>query len=259
MRDEATIINEKHWERMVKEGCGYTIPWLELDRNAIQKYAKGKLDAIPNALDVMTPRNIFADVKDKNVLCLASGGGQQSAIFGLLGARVTVVDISEGQLEGDRKAASHYGYEIETIHGDMRDLSCIDDDSFDLIYGTAICYVPDIHKVYSEIARTLKQGGIFRMDFHQPAVHFAKWDGNGYHIAKPYFEHIDPREDGAIEFRHYMDDIFSGLIDLGLSIKQVVDTSRSKKPSPQDVLGSWSHEEPYVGGNFVIVAKKEKI
>ena len=257
MKDEVAIINEKHWERMVKEGCGYTIPWLKLDRNAIQKYAKGQLDTIPNALDVMTPRTILADIKDKDVLCLASGGGQQSAIFGLLGANVTVVDISEGQLEGDRKAATHYGYEITTIHADMRDLSCLDDDSFDLIYGTAICYVPDIHKVYSEIARTLKQGGIFRMDFHQPAVHFIKWDGNGYQIAKPYFEHIDRREDGAIEFRHYMDDIFNGLIEMGLSIRQVVDISRNNKPDPKAIPGTWDHEEPYVGGNFVIVAKKE--
>ena len=256
MKDEVAIINERHWERMVKEGCGYTIPWLELDRNLIQKYVRGELDTVlPDDLD-MTPPNILADVEGKDVLCLASGGGQQSAVFGVLGAKVTVVDISNGQLEGDRKAADHYGYEITTIHADMRDLSCLVDESFDIVYGTAICYVPDIDKVYSEIARILRQGGVFRIDFHQPAVHFVAWDGDSYKITKPYFEKVDQREDGAIEFRHYMDDIFNGLIDVGLSIRQVVDLSRNKKPSPEAISGSWTHEEPYIGGEFVIVATK---
>jgi len=256
MKDEVTTINERHWERMVKEGCGYTIPWLELDRNVIQQYARGELDTIPDMLDWMTPPDILADVEGKDVLCLASGGGQQSAIFGVLGAKVIVVDISDGQLEGDRKAGDHYGYGITTIHADMRDLSCLDDESFDIVYGTAISYVPDIDKVYSEVARILRQAGVFRMDFRQPVVNFIAWDGDSYKITKPYFEKVDQREDGAIEFRHYMDDIFNGLIDVGLSIRQVVDLSRSKKPSPDATPGSWEHEEPYIGGEFVIVATK---
>jgi len=37
------------------------------------------------------------------VLCLASGGEQQSAIFGLLGADVTVLDLCAQQLAGDRQ------------------------------------------------------------------------------------------------------------------------------------------------------------
>ena len=74
---------------------------------------------------------------------------------------------------------------------------------------------------------------------------------------KPYFEKIDRRADGAIEFRHYMDDIFNGLIDAGLSIRQVVDLSRNRKPNPQASPGSWAHEEPFIGGIFVILAKKD--
>jgi SAM-dependent methyltransferase len=257
-KDEVAIINERHWERMVREGCGFTIPWLDLDIEMIRRYAQGESDIVPTPQDIMTPRNILADVEGKDVLCLASGGGQQSAVFGLLGARVTVVDLAQGQLGGDRKASAHYGYDITTIQADMRDLSGLDDDSFDIVYGTATCYVPDIQQVYSEVARVLRQDGIFRMDFAQPAVHFIAWDGDGYRITKPYFESIDRREDGAIEFRHYMDDIFNGLIDVGLSIRQVVDLSRNEKPDPHAPPGSWEHEESYIGGRFVIVAVKDK-
>jgi SAM-dependent methyltransferase len=243
---------------MVREGCGYTIPWLDLDPDIIRRYARGELDPIPERVDVITPRNMLTDVEGKDVLCLASGGGQQSVMFGLLGARVTVVDLAQGQLEGDRKAAAHYGYEITTIHSDMRDLSRLDDESFDTVYGTAICYVPDIRQVYSEVARVLRPDGVFRVDFGQPAVHFVAWDGGGYRIAEPYFQKINRREDGAIEFRHYMDDIFNGLADAGLSIRQVVDLSRNKKPDTQALPGSWTHQEAYVGGGFIIVATKDR-
>lgn len=256
-KDEVAITNEKHWERMVKEECGYTIPWLDLDPDVIRRYARGELDPAPEPLDGMTPCNVLADVEGKDVLCLSAGGGQQSAVFGLLHARVTVVDLAQGQLEGDQKAAAHYGYEVTTVHTDMRDLSSLDDESFDLVYGTAICYVPDIQQVYSEVARVLRQHGMFRVDFGQPAVHCMAWNGDGYQVTRPYYEKIDPRENGAIEFRHHMDDIFNGLLDVGLSIRQVVDLSRNRKPEPQAVPGSWAHEERYVGGSFVIVAAKE--
>ena len=39
------------------------------------------------------------------------------------GSNVTVLDLSETQLERDRLAASHYGHSIVTEQGDMRDLS----------------------------------------------------------------------------------------------------------------------------------------
>ena len=44
-------------------------------------------------------------------------------VFALLGAYVTVVDLSGRQLGMDKKAAEHYGYQIELIHSDMQDLS----------------------------------------------------------------------------------------------------------------------------------------
>jgi len=256
-KDEVLVANERHWDRMVREGCGYTIPWLDLDADMIRRYAQGRSDVVPTPLDVMTPRSILTDVEGKDVLCLASGGGQQSAVFGLLRARVTVVDLSQGQLDGDQKAAAHYGYDITLIQSDMRDLSLLDNDSFDMVYCTATCYIPYVQQVYSETARVLRQGGILRMDFCQPAVHFVTWDRDGYRVTKPYCERIDRREDGAIEFRHYMDDIFNGLIDVGLSIRQVVDLSRNTKPDARSLPGSWDHEEPYIGGRFVILAKKD--
>jgi ubiquinone/menaquinone biosynthesis C-methylase UbiE len=179
-------------------------------------------------------------------------------VYALLGARVTVVDLAQGQLEGDRVAATHYRYEIALHHSDMRDLRCLESESFDIVYGTAICYVPDARQVYGEVARVLRPGGLYRTDWRQPALDFTAWDGQGYRVAKPYCERINRREDGAIEFRHYMDDIFNGLIGAGMSIQQVEDLSRDVCPDPQAAPGSWDHEQAYVGGAFVVVARKEQ-
>ena len=52
-----------------------------------------------------------------------------------LPARVTVLDLSEVQLERDREAARHWGFDLTTIHGDMQDLSRLEPHFFDQILG----------------------------------------------------------------------------------------------------------------------------
>ena len=259
MEDEVAVANQRLWEEEVKKECGFTIPWLDVDVSLLRQYARAELESLPGPLSCMSPSCVFADVEGKDVLCLASGGGQQSAVFGLLGAKVTVVDLAEGQLRGDRKAAAHYGYEINALQADMRDLSSIGDDSFDVVYqADSIGYVPDVREVYGEVARVLRTGGIYRVKHYQPAIHSVVSDGNAYRIAKPYAERVHRREDGGIEFRHYMDDIFGGLLDAGLSLRQVVDLFRYKKPDPQAQPGTWTRQEAYVGGGFVILATKDQ-
>jgi SAM-dependent methyltransferase len=258
-RDEIAAANQRLWEEEVKRGCGYTVPWLDLDVDLLQRYAGGELASLPEPLDCLSPPSILAGVARKDVLCLASGGGQQSAVFGLLSARVTVVDLAEGQLRCDRRAAEHYGYEVTTLHADMRDLSALDDEAFDLVYqAPSLCYVPSVREVYAEVSRVLRSGGRYRAEYHQPVTQFVAWDGEGYRITEPYSERVQRREDGGIEFRHYMDDIFGGLVEAGLSLRQVVDKGRHREPDLEAPPGSWEHQDSYVGGGFVIVAVKDR-
>jgi len=53
-----------------------------------------------------------------------------------------------------------------------------------------------------------------------------------------------------------MGDIFNGLLDAGLEIQQVEDLSRNVSPNEHAPPGSWAHEGTYVGGSFVVVARK---
>lgn len=259
-RDDIATTNRRHWERMVEEGCGFTVPWLDLDPAALRRYFRGQVDPAPEPLLDIYPRSVLADVEGRDVLCLGAGGGQQSAVFALLGARVTVVDLAEGQPAGDRRAAEHYGYEVTTVRTDMRDLSVLDPTSFDLVYATGTCYVPDIREVYDEVAAVLRPGGVYRVDVTNPATEFVDcddWDGEGYRIATPYTQRTRRRTDGAVEFRHYLSDIFTGPIEVGLTVEEVVEAPRHLRPPDSHATpGSWAHMLSHVQHSFAIVARK---
>lgn len=253
--DDAALANQRLWEAEVEKGCGFTIPWLDLNLALLRRYAAGDITNPPAPLDCISPAGVLAEVEGKDVLCLASGGGQQSAVFGLLGAKVTVVDLTEGQLEGDRRAAAHYAYNVTTIQSDMRDLSALGDDAFDLVFqADSMAYIPDVRQVYREVARVLRHDGIYRVKHRQPAVFTVSVVDETYRIATPYAERVEHREDGGIEFRHYMDDIFNGLVEAGLELIEVIDLGRNRQPGADAEPGSWCHEESYVGGGFVIMA-----
>ena len=252
-RDEALIHNEAHFDRDVEKGAGSTIPCLDLDRDLVRQFARGELDPVPSSLAKRGhfPGIDLSDVDGKDVLCLGAGGGQQSAIFGLLGARVTVLELSQRQLDGDRTAAAHYGYEITAIHADMQDLSCLANASFDIVFTTSTMYVPDIRKLFAECARVLRPNGILTMGFMQPAKQCRFLAGL---VSDDVY---DPSARHAIEYMHYMDDIFNGLLDAGLSLKKVVDEGRSRK-GPTGPVGSL--DPAYVDdcGYFIVVATKQQ-
>jgi SAM-dependent methyltransferase len=257
-RDEIAEVIEEYWERMAREGCGFTRPWLDLDRDLVRRYARGEAPSAPEPLDEMYPAGVLKDVEGRDVLCLASGGGQQSAVFGLLGARVTVVDLSESQLDADRRAAEHYGHQVATVRADMRDLSALEGESFDLVYqAPSMAFVPDVRRVYGEVRRLLKPGGAYRVEYTNPAVEFVDldgWDGEGYRITVPYAEMVRRRDDGVTEFRHHLSDIFNGLIEAGLSIRRVEEGPHYRRAGADARPGSWEHWLTYSAA-FAVVAE----
>ena len=119
MVDEIGKFNQARWNDLAAQRIRYSRPYLDLNPKS--------------ARELIDPYNLLGDLKNKNVLLLAGGGGQQSAAFGLLGANVTVIDLSETQLSRDHEVASHYKLDIETIQSDMRDISFLPDNHFDVV------------------------------------------------------------------------------------------------------------------------------
>ena len=156
--DELAIYNKARWEELSGANIIYSRPWLELDKTTVRQ----KVD----------PEGILDEIAGKDVLCLAGGGGQQSVAFAMLGARVTVLDLSETQLRRDQEACEHYGFHVYTYQGDMRDLSMFDEDSFDIVWHAhSLNFVPDATTVFAEVARILRPGGKYRLSCHNPYIH----------------------------------------------------------------------------------------
>ena len=88
----SSISNQDRWNALARKGVLCSQPKLDLTPEKAQAYINKK-GFYPESLE------------GKQVLCLASGGGQQSIGFALLGAQVTVVDFSEEQLKKDRKTS----------------------------------------------------------------------------------------------------------------------------------------------------------
>ena len=168
---------------------GFTVPWLDLETETVLQYANGQLEQVPETLFIIRPPGILANLSGKDVLCLASGGGQQSAVLSLLrcsgDGRGSYGRATRGRSRG---GAAHYCYDVTTIHADMRDLSDIADDSFDLVYqGHSMSWIPDVREVYAQVTRVLRSDGLYRVDFNNPGNHFLEWDGEAYRVTAPLF------------------------------------------------------------------------
>ena len=146
--------NRHAWDRKVERGSPYTIPVAPEDvaraRNGI--WSLGLTPTKP------VPVDWFPPLAGLDVLCLASGGGQQGPILAAAGANVTVFDNSPNQLAQDRTVADREGLAIETVQGDMADLSAFHDARFDLIFHpVSNVFAPDVKPVWKEAFRVLRR------------------------------------------------------------------------------------------------------
>lgn len=178
------------------------------------------------------PRDWLEPIEDKQVLCLAGGGGQQAPILAALGARVTVFDLSEIQLLRDQTIAQREGLEIKTACGDMRDLHVFSENQFDLIVSPcATCFCPTVEEIWRESFRVLKPGGSLVVGFINPLYYLfdaAKMDRGQFEVrhAIPYSDFDLPDEerenligpDRPLEFGHGLDDLIGKQLDAGFCL-----------------------------------------
>lgn len=159
--------NRKAWDRMVAGGNRWTVP-VTSDVVAQARAGRWHLILTPTR---PVPEAWLGDVSGRRVLCLAAGGGQQGPLLAAAGAVVTVFDNSTAQLDRDRMVAERDGLRIETVQGDMADLSGLPDATFDLIvHPVSNCFVPDVRPVWRESFRVLAPGGALLSGFTNPVL-----------------------------------------------------------------------------------------
>jgi len=165
--------NQDQWELKVKQKNQWTVP---VSSEEIEKARMGDWSIIVTSTKPV-PKEWFPDLNGKNVLCLASGGGQQGPVLAAAGANVTVLDFSESQLDQDRFVSERDGLSIRTVLGSMTDLSMFESESFDLlVHPVSNLYVPDIQPVWQEAYRVLKPGGMLISGFMNPVFYLFDWE-----------------------------------------------------------------------------------
>ena len=152
-----TEINSKTIDEWIKEGWEWGIPITHEDfLNA--KNGNWNMLLTPTK---PVPKDWYPDLKRKQVLGLASGGGQQMPIFAALGAVCTLMDYSQKQIDSDLLIAEKENYNINAVKADMTKEFPFSDESFDIIFHpVSNCYIEDVMHVWNECYRVLKNGGI---------------------------------------------------------------------------------------------------
>ncbi|MFB1478819.1 class I SAM-dependent methyltransferase [Corallococcus sp. RDP092CA] len=148
--------NREAWNGEVGRGNPWTVP---VSPEVIAAARRGDWSVVLTPRRPV-PREWFGDLEGKDVLGLASAGGQQCPVLAAAGARVTVFDNSPAQLAQDRKVAEREGLALQDVEGDMRDLSAFADGSFDLVFHPCSnCFAEEILPVWREAFRVLRPGG----------------------------------------------------------------------------------------------------
>ena len=164
--------NRDAWDKEVEKGNPWTVP---VDHEKIVQAKQGYWQIVLTPT-IHVPKSWFPDFSGKPVLCLASGGGQQGPILAAAGGIVTTLDNSPMQLKRELEVAKREGLNINTVEGDMRDLSRFPDNYFTLIFHpVSNLFIPEIKSVWTEAYRVLAPGGVLLSGFANPINYIFDW------------------------------------------------------------------------------------
>jgi SAM-dependent methyltransferase len=234
--------NREAWDREVEGGENR---WSQpVDSEVIAKAKQGEFSVLLTE-NVPVPHKWFPPLKGADVLCLASGGGQQGPVLAAAGANVTVFDNSPRQLEQDQLVAERETLSLKTVEGDAANLEMFADESFDLVFNPcSTVFMRDVRAVWKEAHRVLRPGGILMTGSMNP-VHYIfdlyKADEGILEVAHsiPYSDLTSiPKEDLEeliekglpVEFGHSLSDLLGGQCDAGFVITDIYEDYMMDSP-----------------------------
>ncbi len=151
------------------ESWGSVAEWYERHLDEPGTYHKEVL--LPNLLRLVAPK------RGDEVLDLASGTGYFSSAFAAEGAMVTGIDVSEELIAIARKRSPSVSYHVASAEH----VEIVSDRSKNkATIVLAIQNIAHAPKVFSEAARTLREGGTLHIVMNHPAFRIPKRSFWGY-------------------------------------------------------------------------------
>ncbi len=252
---ETRLHNQRAWDHMAQTGHRFAKPASSSD--------------FENPLaSVDGPQWLGGDISNWRVLCLAAGGGRQGPIYAAAGAVVTVVDFSPAMLAIDRKMARTHRLTLRTVETSMDDLSMFDSGEFDLvIHPVSTCYIANIAKVYQQVARVLRGGGLYISQHKQPTSLQASLvpQHGHYLLANAYYRQqpLDPvtshqlvREPNTYEYIHRWEQLLGELCRSGFVIEDLTEPFHADPAAP---AGSFEHRSQFVAPYVRIKARRREM
>lgn len=236
--------NRQAWDQRVREARVFTRPICDEELADVRKAIDGWA--------------LSEGIVNKRILCLGCGGGRQGPAYSRHGGLVTVVDVSEAQLEIDRQLARKHLLDLRTVRGSMDDLSMFGVAVFDIvIQPVSTCYVPEVGKVYREVARVMAPGGLYISQHKQPVSLQAdiRRSSHGYEILEPYYR-SGPlpqvsgsvhREYGTLEYLHRWEQLIGQMCRAGFVVEDLSEPNHGDLAARPGSFGDRSrYIPPYV-------------
>ena len=233
--------NRVAWDKLGEQGNQWTVAY---DPAKIAAARRGEWELYLTEQRPV-PKDWFPRLAGADVLCLASGGGQQGPLLAAAGANVTVFDNSPNQLRQDRLVADREGLLLTTAQGDMADLSVFGASVFDLIvHPVSNLFVPDIRPVWQEAYRVLRPGGALLTGFLNPVSYIfdqGQADSGVFEVKYklPYSDTGSMSEsewaeafgaEAPLEFSHSLEDQIGGQTDAGFVLTGLYEDKRRGDP-----------------------------
>lgn len=240
--EDSDSLNARAWDRLARDGAALARPASDAD--------------FANPLKTIDPAGWLGEsIRGWRVLCLAAGGGRQSALYAAAGGEVTVLDISRAMLAQDALVARERKLKVRIVEGSMTDLSMFAPGEFDLvIHPVSTCYVPEVMTVYQQVARVLRGGGLY-VSQHKSPVSLqveAKPRGDGYVLDHTYYRDspLPPaenpsrlREQGSTEYLHRWEELVGGMCRAGFVVEDLLEPMHAVGDAEH---GTFGHRAQYV-------------
>jgi len=256
-RDAILDHNARAWDRLAEHRAALAQPAADQafddPRGWLGGGGRGGRSWLPERLDGL------------EVLCLAAGGGKHGPLYAAAGAKVTVVDISPAMLELDRAVARERKIDLAVVQGSMDDLSMLGAGRFDLvIHPVSTCYVPDVGRVFREVARVTKPGGLYVSQHKSPGSLQATLEtgpAGRYELRFPVTR-VEPlpleppsrlREVGTHEFIHTLSAVLGGICGAGFTIEDVCEPDHTQ---PGAAVGSFSYRAAFLPPYIRVLARR---